>query len=141
MSIRQSLAWLVASAAITIIGCDSSALPQREFMLPRGKVSFGNHGLPHVMVMLMPSHDGLRARGITNGSGEFSLISENGTPGIVAGEYVVLLKRVKLENRDQRGEDFLKGFETTDSSPIRVTITRETDRLDITVPSPKRNLP
>ncbi len=141
MSLQQRLAWLLSGTAITIIGCDSPAAPQREFIALKGKISVGSRVLPHVMVMLMPSEAGLRARGTTDGSGEFALISEDGSQGIGAGEYIVLLKAMKLDRSDQPRADSLERFKTKDSSPIRVNITHETKRLDIDLQIYIENLP
>lgn len=133
---RSNLAFVLLAASLSIgllVGCGSSDSPSESPLLvpAKGFLSSGQEPMAGVIVLFVPKIDGIRARGISNPTGQFPIVSSGKRPGIAPGDYTVLLKQLKLDPRETAQDTTLARFGDINRSPIRITVKEHTKQIEI----------
>ena len=133
---RGNLAFVLAAASLAIglvVGCGSSDSPAEPPLLvpAKGFLSSGQEPMAGVIVLFVPTIDGLQARGISDQTGQFPIASSGNRPGIAPGDYTVLLKQLKLAPRETAQDTTFARFGDISRSPIRITVKEHTKQIEI----------
>jgi hypothetical protein len=88
---RRVAAGLVAFAVgMGLCGCSGGAAPVK-LIEAKGTVTYRGEPLSLCSIRLIPLKEGPSSSGVTNEQGEFTLVSQDGKPGVVPGTHRVLI--------------------------------------------------
>ena len=113
------------------LGCGQSPTNTTPASLVQvsGRVTVDKQPLVRATVLFLPTENGSRARGVTDGNGEFSLLDESESAGIAPGEYRVVFQLLKLPGGDSSMQ-LDTNYQSPESTPVRIAITEDTDIVD-----------
>ncbi len=82
---------LFLSGLVWVVGCGSS----EQLASVRGTLTVDGKPLPNVEVQFLPDSDkgtiGPASRGVTDSTGSYILVTDDGRPGAVIGEHIIVL--------------------------------------------------
>ena len=133
--------WRVLAACLLgIFGCSEAHRPiaEQELYQVSGQVTQGGKPIERLIVLYLPIHGGLRAKGITSQTGRYSLLNESEVPGVPAGEYRVVFQPVRAPGDKPSGssqvDEVYQSFET---SPVEVVIAGDASQMNFDVKYPR----
>ena len=123
-------------SAIGCSGGSSSSVPA-ALVEVRGTVTLGRTPLPRVMVVLMPiGESGTAARGVTDGTGRYTLRHQSGVPGAEPGTYKVLFRALSPADRIKSDRTDWPQYSDPAQTPWRVTVAAGKGPFDFDLQTP-----
>lgn len=89
--LRAGLVLVCICGLIGLVGCSGGSAAPTRLVQAKGTVTYRGEPLNLCSVRLIPLKEGPSSSGVTNEAGEFTLVSQDGKPGVVPGTHRVLI--------------------------------------------------